>query len=95
MLLYQTPPSRAALPTHLLMVPAPKVRRRPLSFAETSSCKCVFIPFSHGAQCHRTLQRPENVKDLKRELGKVPETVSVKETTRSSLKGLGSKGWEG
>lgn len=78
----QTPPSRAALPTHLPELPAPKVRHHPLSFAEMSGCKCGFIPFSHGAQCHRTLPRPKNVKDLKKV--QVPETVSVEGRACSS-----------
>uniref|UniRef100_A0A8C9EMD8 Rac/Cdc42 guanine nucleotide exchange factor 6 n=1 Tax=Pavo cristatus TaxID=9049 RepID=A0A8C9EMD8_PAVCR len=47
--------------------------------------KCAFTPFSHGAQCHRMLQRPENVKELRKELGKVPR-LSVKETTLSCPK---------
>lgn len=49
------------------------------------SKKCAFTPFSHGAQCHRMLQRPENVKELRKELGKVPR-LSVKETTLSCPK---------
>lgn len=72
-----TRPLRAGLRC-LPLLPAPKFRHHPSSFAKMSNWKCIFLPFNHGAQCHGMLQRPENRKDLKKELGKAPEMVSVK-----------------